>query len=232
MSESTDTEPANDDGSKELYDCALLNETESIPDLISPLPMYERLGSVIRSLHETLQALGADGVITQAACEFPTARERLVHIGVMTEKAANTVLTKVEEARPIQTALANTAGQLLSEWDKVPADTLAPADLKSLAEQTKAFLATAQEGCKTTDHALSDIMMAQDFQDLTGQLIKTVVTLMLRTETDLLKLLIDSAPPGTISMVKNSEILAGPGSAGAIGLDQSTIDTLLAKLGF
>jgi len=180
------------------------------------LPVFERLGSIVRSLHDTLHEIGADKVLSEAASEFPSARERLLHIASLTEKAANIVLSKVEETLPLQ-------DKVLDAADKLPAD---------LPEDVRAFATASTAGAKETRAALSDIMMAQDFQDLTGQLIKKVVTLLERTEKELLRLLIDAAPAGTIAEVKKEELMAGPGAPGSVALDQSSVDDLLADLGF
>ncbi|GGC62185.1 protein phosphatase CheZ [Undibacterium terreum] len=203
---------------------AIENGTGRSAQFSADVPVYERLGDIIRALHDTLTEIGADNVLSEAASEFPSARERLQHIGNLTEKAANTVLNKVELTMPLQESLGDTAEKLKAEWDK-------SAD-HPLAERTKAYLVEAQEATSTTYQALSEIMMAQDFQDLTGQLIKKVVSLIERTENDLLKLLIDAAPPGTISITKKDELMAGPGAAGGIALEQSSVDDLLADLGF
>ena len=72
----------------------------------------------------------------------------------------------------------------------------------------------------------------QDFQDLTGQIIKKVVTLLETTENDLLKLLLDAAPPGMLSHDKKDELQAGPGAPGSVALGQAGVDDLLADLGF
>jgi chemotaxis protein CheZ len=195
-------------------------------------PVFERLGTIIRSLHDALRELGAEQVLADAAIEFPSARERLLHIGQLTEKAANTVLGKVEETGPIQDRLAGSAENLGAAWTDGPILSLVPESLKPLVEQTKGFMIQVQDGCSTTRAALSDMMMAQDFQDLTGQLIKKVVSVLEHTENDLLKLLIDAAPPGTISRVKKDEIMAGPGTPGGVTLEQAAVDDLLADLGF
>lgn len=190
----------------------------SIPDAQSSadLPVFERLGSIVRSLHDTLHEIGADKVLSEAASEFPSARERLLHIASLTEKAANIVLSKVEETLPLQ-------DKVLEAAEKLPAN---------LPDDVHAFATVSTAGAKETRAALSDIMMAQDFQDLTGQLIKKVVTLLERTEKELLRLLIDAAPPGTIAEVKKEELMAGPGAPGSVALDQSSVDDLLADLGF
>jgi chemotaxis protein CheZ len=190
--------------------------------------VFDRLGSIVRSLHDALREIGAEKVLTDAVAEFPSARERLVHIGELTEKAANTVLSRVEEVSPIQDRLAHKARELQASWDAEPV----PQALRPLVEQTTQFMADASAGCQGTRGALSDMMMAQDFQDLTGQLIKKVVSLLESTENDLLKLLIDAAPPGSVPSEKKEEMMAGPGAPGFIALEQGDVDDLLADLGF
>ena len=195
-------------------------------------PVYERLGQIVRSLHNTLHEIGADKVLSEAASEFPSARERLLHIASLTENAANKVLSKVEESLPVQDKLVSQSEQLLNQWNQLERDRAIPEALKPVSEKTADFIAATFDGSKSTRAALSDIMMAQDFQDLTGQLIKKVVTLLENTEKDLLKLLIDAAPAGTIPEVKKEELMAGPGAPGSVALDQSSVDDLLADLGF
>ena len=194
--------------------------------------IFGRLGYIIREFHDALREIGADRVIAEAAIEFPSARERLLHIGRLTEKAANTVLSKVEETSPIQNSIAAEAKRLGAEWDKLPAPSQGADLQESLVEQTRKFLKTTESGCSITVDALSEMMMAQDFQDLTGQLIKKVVAVMEQTENDLLRLLIDAAPVGTMSTVKEEEVMAGPGAPGSIALEQTDVDDLLADLGF
>jgi chemotaxis protein CheZ len=189
------------------------------------MPVFERLGIIVRALHDTLSEIGAQDVLADAAREFPSARERLLHIADLTETAANIVLGKVEQNAPMLDQLASQAATLERNW----ADGMPDAQLVA---GTRAFLGDVQRGCGTTRAALSDIMMAQDFQDLTGQLIKKVVVLMERTENDLLKLLIDAAPPDAMIKVDREEIMAGPGAPGHIALDQENVDDLLADLGF
>jgi len=190
--------------------------------------VYAHLGSLVRSLHDALRELGADQVLAEAASEFPSARERLLHIGSLTERAANTVLGKVELTTPLQERMIAGADGLAAEWQGAAV----PPELRPLADRTAQFLAGVSQDGSVTRAALSDMMMAQDFQDLTGQLIRKVVVVLERTEKELLQLLIQSAPPGTISEVKKEEVMAGPGAVGGVALDQGAVDDLLADLGF
>ena len=200
--------------------------------LQSSIPVFERLGVIVRALHDTLSEIGAQNVLTDAVNEFPSARERLVHIGELTEKAANLVLGKVEQQIPLLDRLANKAAALEEGWRCAAASAPLAPEHAQIGADTQAFLAQVKTDCASTHVALSDIMMAQDFQDLTGQLIKKVVTLLERTENDLLKLLIDAAPSGTMTQVRGDEVTAGPGAPGGIALNQNSVDDLLADLGF
>ncbi len=198
----------------------------------NPELMYKGLGHVVRALHDALTWVGADEILAEASNEFPSARERLNHVAVLTEKAANAVLTTVENTLPIQQDLSKSSDVLLQRWDANNIESLSKEDLLNLAASTREFIANAHTCSTTTEKALSEIMMAQDFQDLTGQLIKKVVTLLERTEKDLLGLLISGAPDGAISARKKDDLLAGPGAVGGIQLNQESVDDLLSDLGF
>ena len=196
---------------------------------VDNMPVFERLGIIVRVLHDTLCEIGAEDVLVDAASEFPTARQRLVHIAELTENAANLVLGKVEQHSPVLDTLASTATRLGSAWDAAQSAT---PDNAQLVLDTRTFLSKVKTDCNATHGALSDIMMAQDFQDLTGQLIKKIVTVMERTENDLLALLIDAAPAGLLVAEHQDEEMAGPGAHGSRALDQACVDDLLADLGF
>lgn len=194
--------------------------------------MYKGLGHVVRAMHDALTMMGADDILAEASNEFPSARQRLAHVAVLTERAANTVLCKVEEALPVQKHISDTANILSQLWEDKTIESMSKEDLLGLAKQTREFIGASRADSLVTQQALSDIMMAQDFQDLTGQLIKKVVTLLERTENDLLNLLVSGAPAGTVASLKKEDMLAGPGAVGAVLMDQEDVDDLLADLGF
>jgi chemotaxis protein CheZ len=204
----------------------------NLNELTADSPAFIRIGTIVRSLHDALHDIGANDALAEVIREFPPARERLLHIGELTERAANTVLTKVEEATPIQDKLATDATGLRGEWQAALDAGELPEPLRALASRTTLFMARAHSGCSTTRNALSDIMMSQDFQDLTGQLIIKVVSLIEQTQRDLLNLLVNAAPEGAISTVHKEELMAGPGAPGGVALEQSNVDDLLADLGF
>jgi chemotaxis protein CheZ len=199
---------------------------------------FARLGTITRELHEALNVLG-DNQLHSIVEEIPGARERLSHVAKMTEDAANKVLTLVEEAKPSCDDLAKQGldlSQSLIHTANAQDFNIGQAKAKLLeceyfSEKTAMF-------SQRQSQVLSDIMMSQDFQDLSGQVIKKVIDIINRTELQLVGLLIESAPnpikadanlgePATVSEHK----LEGPQTPDS-ALKQYDVDDLLASLGF
>jgi len=174
----------------------------------------QQLGAIVRQLHDALQTLGYDTVLQEVAQEIPDARERLAYVGKMTESAANKVLSLVDMAKPDCMALAQEGEALLAGAATAP-------------EPLVAFTRKSVEQAKVQHEVLSDIMMTQDFQDLSGQVINKVINIISRTEQQLLELLVHTAPAAP----KESTELAGP-QVPEKALQQDDVDDLLASLGF
>jgi chemotaxis protein CheZ len=201
---------------------------------------FARLGSITREMHEALSVLGANQ-LHNIVEEIPNARDRLAYVGKMTEDAANKVLNLVEEAKPACDDLAKRGDELGAALTRL-AQSPDYSDEKAkglLVTCGKFAHSTAQFSSKQAE-VLSDIMMAQDFQDLSGQVIKKVIDIITRTEMQLVQLLIDSSPDavvstkaaateGTVSV--DDHVLEGPQTADN-ALKQDDVDDLLASLGF
>jgi len=181
---------------------------------LPPDETYQQLGGIVRQLHDALRTLGYDTVLQEVAHEIPDARERLAYVGDMTERAATKVLTLVDEAKPACTMLAEQGEALLAD---------ASADPAALRD----YVRRSVEGARSQHGALNDIMMTQDFQDLSGQVINKVINIISRTEEQLLELLVQTAE----QQPKASTELAGP-QVPDKALKQDDVDDLLASLGF
>jgi chemotaxis protein CheZ len=147
-----------------------LNETQQ-EDMIS------RIGHMTRSLHDNLSALGYDKVLEQVAQEIPDARDRLSYVARMTEQAAERVLNATDMATPLQSELSDRAASLKKRWEEVMQRAALKSEYDAVVQETLTYLSLANDHTATTKSLLMDIMMAQDFQDLTGQVIKKVTTL-------------------------------------------------------
>jgi chemotaxis protein CheZ len=197
-----------------------------------------RIGHMTRALHESLRGLGLDKLIEKAASDIPDARDRLDYVARLSEDAAQKVLNATDAASPLQDRIGGDARQLSASWSGLlavgagagPAD----AQWRALAQQTIAALDGAAAGSSETKAHLMDIMMAQDFQDLTGQVIKKVTSIAQNLEKQLVQMLIDFAPEQMKKEIDNG-LLNGPQidpKGEGVVADQEQVDDLLDSLGF
>lgn len=197
--------------------------------------VFNRLGHMARQLHDSLRELGFDKKIESTARQIPDARERLTYIAQMTEQAASRVLNATDIAKPIQDDLLSRSQALGERWERMFANQLSVDDFKALAADTRGFFQQTPGRIRTVNDQLMEIMMAQDFQDLTGQVIKKVVDMAQAIESQLLAVLIESMPESKKAEAPEG-LLNGPvvNAAGRsdVVTTQTQVDDLLESLGF
>jgi chemotaxis protein CheZ len=202
---------------------------DSSPELLN------RIGQLTRTLHESLRELGYDRVVEEAASSIPDARERLAYVATLTERAAQRVLNATDIARPIQDELSAGASALGTRWRSVYAAQTSVEEFKSLAGATLEYLDQVPARTSATSAQLMEIMLAQDFQDLTGQVIKRINVLVHNLEQQLLKLLLESTPaerrPSGADGLLNGPVINAARS-GEVVTSQAQVDDLLESLGF
>lgn len=205
-----------------------------------PDDIIARIGSLTRMLRDSLKSLGLEQAIAQAAEAIPDARERLSYVVSKTAQAAERALTSVEIAQPLQTEMGSRAESLTSRWDAWFESPIELADARELVADTRGYLAAVPELTRKTQAELMEIMMAQDFQDLTGQVIKRMMDVVHEIEKELVQVLLDNLPPGTLlsgseSPTSEDKLLNGPqidtARTGVVAT-QEQVDDLLESLGF
>ena len=195
-------------------------------------PMFERLGGIVRLLHDSLRELGYDKALTEASSQIVDAQDRLEYVASLTEQAANQVLNTLDEGMPAQDALSKQAKAMENRWNELFAGRLSIEQFKALAGDSRQFAQAVAVATEAEKARLLEIMMAQDFQDITGQLIKKVVAITKTVEHELAELLRDNAPPAVREKLsKPVHLMSGP-STPSMALDQNNVDDLLADLGF
>lgn len=197
--------------------------------------VFNRLGQLARQLHDALRELGYDKMIEETAQQLPDARQRLAYISQMTEQAASRVLNATDAVKPLQDEMLAQTTDLAARWDKVYANQSSVEDFKQLAGMTRDYFKAAQEKHRATNDHLMEIIMAQDFQDLTGQVIKRVVDIAQNMESSLVALLIEAIPADrkheTPESLLNGPVVDAAGRADVLS-SQSQVDDLLESLGF
>jgi chemotaxis protein CheZ len=194
-----------------------------------------RIGQLTRTIHDSLRELGYDKKLEAAAATIPDARERLAYVATLTERAAIRVMNATDVARPIQDQLGKDATALAKRWQEVFAAKASVEEFKSLAQTTLAYLENVPKQTQATSAQLMEIVMAQDFQDLTGQVITRINELAHRLEQELLVLLLEHTPAeqrpkGADGLLNGPVINADRG--GEVVTTQAQVDELLGSLGF
>jgi len=208
-----------------MEDIALLKPSDALA--VSP-EVFQQLGTITRLLHDTMQQLGVMPKLQTATEGLPDARSRLSYIATKTADAANKVLNTVDAAK--------NEHRQISESTRSIGQLIVADPVKAVASgAVMNFVHEVERSTKRIDDHLTDIMMAQDFHDLTGQVVAKVVTLANDLEDSLVKLLIQVVPEGVREQVDPS-VLNGPvvnpeGRTDVVS-DQGEVDDLLASLGF
>jgi chemotaxis protein CheZ len=184
---------------------------------LSAYEIFQRVGELTRHLHDALRELSHNEGLAQAVHELPDARDRLNYIATLTGRAAERVLAGVERAKEKQELLRAEAAALAGEGE------------------TRAFLEALPARLDDVDRELTEIMLAQDFHDLTGQVVQRIGKLVRSLEQNLVNLLIETAPAER-RREASAAGLSGP-VVNASGRDdvvtsQRQVDELLASLGF
>jgi len=197
------------------------------PLQVSP-EVYQQIGTITRLLHDTMQQLGVMPKLQIATDGLPDARSRLSYIATKTAEAANKVLNSVDQAKLEHAAISKATREMALAIVADPVKAVASGAVLNFVQDVESRTARI-------DSHLTDIMMSQDFHDLTGQVVAKVVNLANDLEDSLVKLLVQVVPPDQREKVDPS-VLNGPvvnaeGRSDVVS-NQGEVDDLLASLGF
>ncbi|CAN7587428.1 protein phosphatase CheZ [Acidovorax sp. LjRoot129] len=200
---------------------------------LPPADVHHKIGHLTRQLHDSLNELGYADKLRGSMGELPDAQSRLSYIARLTGEAAEKVLNRVEQAKAQHDYIAAETRRVVTSLVKDPVAAVAKGEIMN-------FLTDVERVTKEADAHLTEIMMAQDFHDLTGQVIARVVNLAATIEDQLVQLLIQTAPPNAqvaaVVEPARSQHLQGPvvdpEHTADVVTDQSQVDDLLASLGF
>lgn len=204
-------------------------------------PMYEEVGKMTRQLHDSLVSFRQDSRWNDLAkTDIPDARDSLSYVIDKTEAAANRTMDAVEITLPIAEQLQQTLLSLHPQWQRLMVGQIALTEFKQLCHDINALLLQVDQDSSLLREHLTDILMAQDFQDLTGQVIRRVITLVHEVEQRMLDILqafgIEQAPLFSSETLPSTITAEGPiinpqQRKDAVS-SQDDVDDLLSSLGF
>ena len=222
------------------------NEIEQALDEVAAFResgLFQELGKLTRELHDSIRNFQLDDRFNDIAeTEIPDAKERLEYVLTMTEQSADKTLTAVEDSQPKVDELAEGFNDIEQRWSQFKKKELNADEFRQLASDMSIFFEKSKTITTELSANLNIVLMAQDFQDLTGQIIRRVITLVEDVESNLVNLIrlqgdSSSAPATTDKKVEEpTGKLEGPQVPGKEAEDvmtnQDDVDDLLASLGF
>lgn len=202
--------------------------------------LFKEIGRLTRQLHDTMISFSVDAQIASlTATEIPDAKERLQYVITMTEQAADQTLTVVENLLPISQELNDQSDLLSGKWSRFLDREMPLEEFKAMTAEITQHFSQSKGGLEQIQLGLNDILMAQGFQDITGQIIRRVIDLVQELENSLVKLIsiAGGRVGGGVVPDKHHE-LPGPvvpgvdDRAGDVAHNQVDVDDLLSSLGF
>ncbi|MBK1735687.1 chemotaxis protein CheZ [Halorhodospira abdelmalekii] len=209
--------------------------------------LFRELGTLTRDLHEAIKAFHYDERLADITeSEIPDARERLNYVITMTEQAAHRTLTVIEESTPLVQWVADEGARLAEQWRAFRRRELEVEQFRELCRELDEFLEHVQENGQRVTSQLNEALMAQDYQDLTGQIIRRVIALVEEVEGNLVQLvrisgqrMVDDpqrderrqAQADARMQQGEGPAVPGSGQEGVVS-GQDEVDDLLSSLGF
>lgn len=202
--------------------------------------IFTEVGKLTRQLHDSLNTFQLDERITGLVNEdIPDAESRLTYVIEETEKAANTTMDAVEKSMPITEAIGDRINSILPEWQKLMSREIEIGEFKTLCLDLDKLLHDASAETQTLNLLLTEVLMAQGYQDLTGQVIRRVIELVKEVQSSLVHMLKVFGEPEALSVAdpQKEKIKAEGPVIDAEQRDdvvngQDDVDDLLSSLGF
>ena len=208
--------------------------------------LFVEIGRLSRDLHTALERFRFDSrIVDLAEKDVPYARQRLAHVLTMTDEAAHRTMDLVEGACPLAERTRAAAAGIAPLWQEFRARRIEVRDFRSMLERLDRFLADVQVDSERIRSNLSEVLLAQGYQDLTGQIIRNVMNLVEEVEHALGNLVRLSGDVGgrVASQTPADAAVSGDGSRqgygpavpgvtqGAVVAGQDDVDSLLSGLG-
>ncbi len=199
--------------------------------------LFQEVGQLTRQLHDSLGNCYDDKISSLASKDIPNARERLKYVIEKTEESANRTLNAVEASVPLSDELKASARQMSDDWERFKRREMNAEDFRSLAKKITAFLETVNENSNKVHEYLSEVLMAQEYQDLTGQIINQVISIVDDVESNLVKLIKCQGLVNCEDKESGPDIQAegpqvNPVDKSKVVSGQDDVDDLLSSLGF
>lgn len=243
------TVPISLDEAKQLVAYLEAGDNESanaileVASMKDSIELFAEVGKLTRQLHDSLNSFQLDDRIKGLASEeIPDAKSRLLYVIEETEKAANTTMDAVETSMPLAEALNERIDKILPDWKKLMTRQIELGEFKSLCNDLDKLLEDASKDSSKLTSLMTEVLMAQGYQDLTGQVIRRVIELVKEVEDSLVNMLTMFGEPEIKQIPQKTEKKPDTVQAEGPIIDadqrddvvsgQDDVDDLLSSLGF
>jgi chemotaxis protein CheZ len=202
--------------------------------------LFKEVGKLTRELHDALNNFQVDSrLVSLTENDIPNTRERLTFVIETTEEAAHKTLGYIDNTLPLAQELKNTAEKIDESWQRFRKKEMSADEFRDLVKEIEAYLPTVTQHADQVHNNLSEMMMAQGFQDLTGQVIRQVISLVEEVEDNLVRLVKVAGKHLDQMVIEEDEDSAIKAEGPQINKnkpnvvsDQDDVDDLLSSLGF
>ncbi|MFT6101798.1 MAG: chemotaxis protein CheZ [Granulosicoccus sp.] len=215
--------------------------------------IFQSIGKLTRGLHDAMLNFNVDGGVCAPSdasaeeCEFNDASNRLNYVIELTQNAAEKTMDMVEEAAPISLGLGQEAAVLKTEWLRLRQREMTPEEFRVFYTRLDGFFDVTSTSTLKLNENLQNIILEQGFQDLTGQVLKRVISLVSEVEGSLVSLVRIAGQVESIVGINPEEVKAGANDERDIKGEgpqvkaeeredvvnsQDEVDDLLSSLGF
>ena len=209
--------------------------------------MFTEIRKLTGDLQKALERFSIESRLQDIAeNEIPDARARLTHVIRMTDEAAHRTLDLVEQSGPLAERTAREAGALIDSLktyrERAATGSGFEAAVRSIdaflpvVRAVEAFLPAARTDSEHIRKNLADVLLAQGYQDLTGQIIRSVIKLVGELEETLASLtklsgdVVEHATLGENPDAGHGPVVPGV-TRGEVASGQTDVDELLSGLG-
>jgi chemotaxis protein CheZ len=200
--------------------------------------LFGELRKLTVDLQSALERFRVDSrLVDLAEKEVPNAKHRLDHVLKLTDEAAHKTMDLVEQSCPLAERTSKQAASMIDGWRRFRAREIQVDEFQHLVLQMDEFLEAARVDMDTVRGNLAEVLLAQGYQDLSGQIIRGVMKLVGELEVALVELVRLSRKDGSVSKRSLDDTRRGFGPAipginnGPAVSGQSDVDSLLAGLG-
>ncbi len=236
------------DQAKSLVEFLEADQQEKADELLAEIQnpinseLFAEIGKLTRQLHDSMNNFKLDSRLNDlATADIPDAKERLNYVITSTEEAANKTMDAVEAIFPVIDTISKQVQTVKLTWPKLMNNEIGLTEFKTLCFDIDTLLVTTETETEQIHRLMTDVLMAQDFQDLTGQVIRKVIDLVREVEENLINMLTvfglesdlsqNNAKPSVGENLVEGPIVNKKNRDDVVD-NQDDVDDLLSSLGF